>query len=399
MRWLNRTYHLLWLNHPTRRRVGVAVVIFVVALSARMHLAYSGRIEYDEATYARAAAQYANHLKSGDLGLIIQDDYNYEHPAFNKLVYALTLLPFPAQEPFDLSKPVPVRQSSHVDEVVAMRWVSVTFGSVAVFLLALVNPWAGLFLAVHTYAVKYTSVIYLEALPLCTGLVSFQAFSIALKRGPGKQTSMWLALSAAALGIAAASKYMYAVIGVVMVLSGGVWMIRKRQPVLRYLALWAFVSLLVFWAANPSMWVNPIQHLSASLKFNIDFANGPAVKYTAYPRWQPIRWLLQSMPHQPQTRITAFFLQPGDFWIAIDTWIFGLGMIGLPLMIKRRPAYFIWLVVGLAFLLVWRTKWPQYVLLVLPPLCLAAAEGVQTLFLIASMAWNKWASARQERIL
>ena len=393
MLWLDRAYQILRLNQPMRRRAGVAAVIFLLALSARVHLPDSGRIEYDEKDYAKAAVQYSNHLKSGDLGFIIRDNYNYEHPAFNKLVYSLALLPFPAQEPFDLSKPLPVRQIGQFHEVVAMRWVSVAFGSLAVFLLALVNPWAGLFLAIHTYAIKYTSVIYLEALPLFAALLSFQAFSIFLKRGPAKQTFKWLVLSATALGIAAASKYMYAVVGVVMVLYCGFWMIRKRQPLFRYLAIWAFVSLLVFWAADPYLWVNPIQRLSASLKFNIDFANGPAVKFTAYPRWQPIQWLLKSMPQQPQTRITAFFLQPGDFWISIDTWIFALGMIGLPLTIKRHPEYFTWLVVGLAFLLIWSTKWPQYVLLVLPPLCLAAAEGVQTLFLIAKMGLRKLAPA------
>ena len=75
-----------------------------------------------------------------------------------------------------------------------------------------------------------------------------------------------------------------------------------------------------------------------------------------------------------------------------------LGIIGLPLMIKRRAEYFTWLVVGLGFLLVWSTKWPQYVLLVLPPLCLAAAEGVQTLLLVAKWGLKKVVPARQESI-
>lgn len=270
-----------------------------------------------------------------------------------------------------------------------MRWVSVVFGSLSVFLLALVNPWAGLFLALHTYAIKYTSVIYLEALPLFAALLSFQAFVLFLERGPGRPATKWLALSAVALGIAAASKYMYAVVGVVLLLYCALWMIRQRRPLFGYLALWAGLSLLVFWAADPYLWLSPIEHLSASLRFNLDFANGPAVKFTAYPRWQPIQWLLKPMPHYPQSRITAFFLQPGDFWVAIDSWIFGLALVGLPLMIKRRPAYFTWLAVGLAFLLLWSTKWPQYVVLVLPPLCLAAAEGLQTLFLLASMGLKR----------
>jgi 4-amino-4-deoxy-L-arabinose transferase-like glycosyltransferase len=394
MRRLYNAYQVLWLNHPIRQRVCMAALIFLLALSARVHLAYTGRIEYDEKDYAKAAVQYANHLKSGDLGFIIQDDYNYEHPVFNKLIYSLALLPFKAQSPFDLSMHWSVQKISQFHEVVAMRLVSVGFGSLTAFLLALVNPWAGLFLAVHTYAIKYTSVIYLEALPLFAALVSFQAFSIFLKHGPGKQTFKWLVLSSAALGIAAASKYMYAVIGVVEVLFCGLWMIRKRQAVFGYLAIWACLSLLVFWAADPFLWANPIQHLSASLKFHVDFSHGPAVEYTAYPFWQPIQWLLKSMPQQPLTR-TPFFLQGGDFWISIDSWIFGLSLIGLPLMIKRHPDYFIWLVVGLAFLLVWSTKWPQYVLLVLPALCLAAAEGVQTFFLAGKISLQKLIPARQ----
>jgi 4-amino-4-deoxy-L-arabinose transferase-like glycosyltransferase len=48
---------------------------------------------------------------------------------------------------------------------------------------------------------------------------------------------------------------------------------------------------------------------------------------------------------------------------------------------QTQDKLFIWLAVGLAFLLVWSTIWPQYVLLVLPPLCMATAERVQTLFL------------------
>ena len=388
MHLLYKAYQILWLDHPIRRRVCIAGVVFLLALSARVHLAVSGRIEYDEKDYARAAVQYANDLKSGDLSAILQDDYNYEHPVFNKLIYSLALLPYNVQSPFDLSMHSPAPEISHFHEVAAMRLVSAGFGSLTAFLLALVNPLAGLFLAVHTFAVKYTSVIYLEALPSFAALVSLQAFSIFLKRGPGKQTFKWLVLSAAALGIATASKYMYAVIGVAAALFCGLWMIRKRRMVLGYLAIWAFLALLVFWAADPVLWIHPVQRLSASLKFNVNFSQGPAVAYTAYPVWQPVRWLLESMPQQPLTR-NPFFLQPGDFWVSIDTWIFGLALIGLPLTIKRRPEYFIWLVVGLAFLLVWSTKWPQYVLLVLPALCLAAAEGVQTIALVGKMGWQK----------
>lgn len=53
--WIAGTgaYHVLWLKYPMRRRVGLAVLIGLVALATRVHLAYSGRIEYDEKNYAR----------------------------------------------------------------------------------------------------------------------------------------------------------------------------------------------------------------------------------------------------------------------------------------------------------------------------------------------------------
>jgi hypothetical protein len=82
-------------------------------------------------------------------------------------------------------------------------------------------------------------------------------------------------------GFAAASKYMYGVIGVAVVLFCGFWMIRKRQPVFGYLAIWAFLSLLVFLAADSFLWINPIQRLYASLMFN-DEAGTRFLDLTSY---------------------------------------------------------------------------------------------------------------------
>lgn len=387
MGWLSNAFQKSRLSHPFARRIGFALLVFLLAFAARAHLADTGRIEYDEKDYARAAVQYANYLKNGDWHFVVQDDFNYEHPGFHKLVYSLAVLPSSPQKLLDLSANFSVSKYKDFDRIVALRRVSVAFGSLAAGLLALVNPLAGLFLAVHTFAVKYTSVIYLEALPMFSALLSLQAFSAFLKREPGKRAVPWLILSAAALGITAASKYMYALIGVVIVVYSFFWMLSRRRSIIPYLILWGVASLLIFWAADPYLWANPIERLSASLQFSIDFSQGPAIKYTAYPVWQPVNWLLKSMPQQHT--LNAFFLQPGDFWVDIDTWIFWLGVIGLPLTLKRSPEYFLWLVIGIGFLLAWSTKWPQYVLLVLPPLCLAAAYGVQSLVLAGKVIWQK----------
>ena len=50
-------------------------------------------------------------------------------------------------------------------QVLVLRMISALLGAAAVFLLCLIHPLAGLFLALDTFGIKYTSVIYLEALP------------------------------------------------------------------------------------------------------------------------------------------------------------------------------------------------------------------------------------------
>ena len=39
----------------------------------------------------------------------------------------------------------------------------------------------------------------------------------------------------------------------------------------------------------------------------------------------------------------------------------------------------LWWAIGLAFTLVWSTKWPQYSLIMTAPMCLCAGEGVKRL--------------------
>jgi hypothetical protein len=383
MNRFQKVFHFLLWSNTTRRRIFIALVIFLLAFFARAHLAFTGRTEFDEPIYAKGALVYANHLKAGDLNFIIQDEYNYEHPLFNKLVYSVVLLPFNTKSPFDVPVNWSVRQIGPFYKVVAMRLASAGFGSLAVFLLALANPWAGLLLAFHTYAVKYTSVVYLESLPLFASILAIQAFSAFVQKGPGKKTIKWLVLSATALGISAASKYMYGIVGLVILLFSVFWMIRKRQPLWGYLLIWAFIALFVFWAADPVLWTHTTQRLIHSLTYSVNYSiSSAAVLKKAYPFWQPIQWLMWSIPqYLPINK--AFFVQPSDYWIAVDPIILLLGLIGLPAVYKRDPIYFLWLVVGMAFLLIWKTKWPQYILMVLPPLCISAAWGLHTILTAA----------------
>jgi arabinogalactan oligomer/maltooligosaccharide transport system permease protein len=66
---------------------------------------------------------------------------------------------------------------------------------------------------------------------------------------------------------------------------------------------------------------------------------------------------------------------PGVFYLGLDGWIFALGLLGLPLLWLRSRPYVVWALVSLAVILLWPTKWPQYILVLTAPLSLAAGEG------------------------
>ncbi|MGE5378254.1 MAG: carbohydrate ABC transporter permease, partial [Bacteroidota bacterium] len=76
-----------------------------------------------------------------------------------------------------------------------------------------------------------------------------------------------------------------------------------------------------------------------------------------------------------------------------------LGLIGVGRLWQREPVYVLWLGIALAFLLVWPTKWPQYILILTAPLSLSAAEGVQTLVVGPAKDWWQSRSRPQPAVV
>ncbi len=65
-------------------------------------------------------------------------------------------------------------------------------------------------------------------------------------------------------------------------------------------------------------------------------------------------------------------------------------------MWQKERVYVLWLGAALLFLLVWPTKWPQYILVLTAPLGLAAAEGVRAL--VVEPVKGAWARRKERRI-
>ena len=354
-------------------------------------------LDHDERYYLFAGRDYARSFQEGDLGRIPRSEIVFEHPAFAKLVYGTALylahdeLPFFEKEGFFIGERL---SSDHPAKPLlrTARTVSAWFGVLTTAVLAAVNPLAGFFLAVHSFAVKYTSVAYLEAIPSLFSLLSVLAYSRwdRLHQDPAPKTrprqfwseGLWLVLSAVTLGISVASKYIYGVAGIAIALHAIGRALSRRKALVGTLlpmAVWGVVALLAFFIADPALWPDPVHRLQASFAFSAAFSSGEYVRSMGYPAWQPFIWLSRPVTgHDPR----AIPYLPGDFLVTLDVPINLLALLGIHRLLKRHSVFAVWLITAAGFLLLWQTKWPQYVMILLVPLCLSAAEGILTI-----LAW------------
>lgn len=376
------------MSKRTLQLAAVALVI-LVAGGLRLYAAQRLDVDYDEPVYLSAAIEYAQAMRSGDLKMLAWSEHTYEHPALQKILYGAVLLTQPVITRLpdnDLPRLAPIASTEAGRWNIAARHLAVFWGTLAVLVLALLSPLAGLFLAVSTLGIKYTSEVYLEALPLLTALLCALAYRhwYAAVRGSsraGWRSLTWLMLSAAFLGITAAGKYVHAIVGVAILIFWGWAVLRKQLPAasLALMAGWGALSLLAFVLFDPYLWPHPVARLVQSLRFHQTFQDSRLVLMYSYPLWQPLRWLAAFSSY--------YELRPASaFPVNLDTFIFVAAILGLPRLLKQDPLFFCWLVTGLLFLLLWTTKWPQYTLILLAPFSLAAAHGVLTVWQLARAA-------------
>jgi len=337
-------------SEQIKKRRWMVAGVFTLALFLRLWSAWHLPPDYDEPVYLDAAYDYAQLIYQGDLNGVIDYTGNLEHPPLIKLLYAIGIL---VQGP----------GTSWEHALASSRVISAVPGALAAGLVALIDPLAGLFVAVQTLLVKYTSQAYLEALPLMTSIGSI----LALRRSKNSQ-DRWFWISAIALGVTAAGKYSYFPILVVL---GYIYLWEKRYSILPAMAYLALAGL-TFLALDPALWHDPILRFSDSLLFHAQYSQSAHVVETGYPWYQPFLWISRSWGYE---------WHPGViFYFGIDGLIAIFAAVGLVLAWKQNRWLFVWAVSGLAFLIAWPTKWPQYTLVMLLAMCLLAAPAVRLLF-------------------
>lgn len=363
--------------------VYIAAIILVVgiAINLRHRAVQMLRPDFDEPVYMVVAENYANAIREGDFQYIIEDRTNLEHPQFYKLLYAALLSRF--DPVFNIERRLsPQTEHPHIlsdldmQHFLTARYTSAVFGVLNVLLVSIVNPIAGFSLAIHTYTIKYTSQVYLEALPMFTLTIVVLAY-IQSKR----QWNKWLVISAVSLGITAASKYMYAVIGFAVVMDW-VWTVmgdakntkgtkgwKEQLRQFKPLLAWGLLAILVFYMANPTLWTHPMGNLAESLFFHSRYAQSEHVVSSGLPWYQPFIWLFNSAEWHP---------------IAIYTWAdditASLAVLGIWRMWKKHRVVVLWWALGMLFLLFWGTKWPQYILILVVPVTLCVPEGLRQIW-------------------
>lgn len=359
----------------------IIVSIVIISLGLRFHAANTLQIDHDEPVYLDAALEYTNYLRNGELKGLAWSDTNFEHPSLYKIIYGVFLLsqnPLEELHEKDFRRLEPIQTADGKPWGMVGRWVSTFFGGISISIVTIMNPLAGLFLGINTVSIKYTSIFYLESLPLLSSLLTGVFYLTWLKRKKQqftKKNLIWLGLSAISLGITAASKYVYCVVGGAIVIHFLVNMLRKKiEPSsIALLFAWGGVALFTFFIFNPFLWPHPIERIVQSLTFHTNYPMSNIVKQRNYPFWQPFLWL--------STPFSTFFpATRSSFIIRLDLAISLLALAGIPRLIKHHQLFFIWLMTGLTILLVWPTKWPQYTLIIMIPFCFSAAEGARWLY-------------------
>jgi ABC-type sugar transport system permease subunit len=344
-------------------------------------------VDYDEDDYTRAGQIYADSFRQDDWAIATRENYREEHPPLAKLLYGVvfsTLDPIPAIPERPTS--APPYDSLNRYYLTPGRITSTLLNTLQVLLLGLVNPLAALLLSVSTWQLKYTSQVMLEALPALTSTL----VALAYLKSTGKKRG-WLVLSAVFLGLTAASKYLYCTVGIAVLVH---WLDTsfpkgELQPkkILRWLlppVIYGLIALTIFFAADPYLWPDPINRIKESILFHSAYAQSGEVQNAGLPFYQPLAYLMQSVPWHP-----------GVFKVKLELVVFLLAMAGIKPIAKTKPFILFWFFISLGFLLIWPTKWPQYVLILLAPLAWMAAEGLRSVIWQPLVTWLRQAWVRR----
>ena len=355
-------------NYQLPLRILAILAVVFLAWTLRIRAVEKLPIDFDEDDYMRAGQEYAHLIRTSDWSGFLETNYRPEHPPLAKIIYGIAFYFLPEQ-PLVADVPITANPAASLPNQLLKtgRSLSAAFGTLTVLLLAILSPVGGFFLAIHTFTIKYTSQTMLDGFSAFLSMNAVFAYALSKKYG---RNSLFIA-SAVLLGLAADSKYLHGTVGLAILAD---WLLTHR-PVFSFKNLksfmpilgWGILSVLVFFVFNPYLWSDPIGRLSESFNAVQYTVTNPNVTRAGFPFWQQLVWLSKSVPWHNNPPVFIFML---------DTFIAILAIFGFQRLWNRQRVFALWLAIEIVILLLWPTKWPQYILVVTVPLSFSAAEGV-----------------------
>ncbi|NWG07361.1 MAG: ABC transporter permease subunit [Chloroflexi bacterium] len=381
------------MNKTTQMILRTLLVLLVVAAAfgLRTYAANTLSIDYDEDDYLRAGQEFAHFIRTSNWRGFLETNYRPEHPQLAKIMFGLSILGLP-EEPLIADVPITANPARSLppDLLRAARTMSTVWGTTTAFLLALMNPLGGLLLAIHSFTVKYTSQVMLDGFAALMSTATALTYYFS-KRQSGKKKNILLIGSAIFLGMSASSKYLHSAVGFAILID---WFISAKESnelkkYFRNAVLWGMLAILVFFLCNPFYWADPVGSIRITYEAVTATTTNPNVENANYPMWQQLMHLSMSVP---------ISWNPDSFPVRADGLIFIFALIGIAKTWKKDRFIAIWLFVDIFFLLVWRTKWAQYILVATVPLSFAAAEGLKESGRLVAGWWRDRRRQREEAV-
>ena len=322
-------------------------VCVLAALLVRIPAISTLPIDWDEPIYMESAQALLDAFRTGSWSEIFLPTVNPEHPGLVKTIYAIGFSFFGTD--IDL-----------IERLIVVRGVSLVAGLSLIVVAARIHPVAGLVLATHTIHAKYSCEGYLDALPVfCMSVAIVLAWNNRFRsRGPT------VILCGILWGAAIAGKWIHGIPGVLLL---AVW--RDWRAVAGLLSV-AMASTILL---DPTMWANPVERVLQMMQHHQDYA-------TTVPdssMWTPWVTLAGGGPA---------VWHPDVFRWSIDGVWLALGLLGIGMRLKTPWGRLLagWFIVPMIVLMVWETRWPQHLMVLVMPVCLGVAAALRPLLNRAS---------------
>ena len=322
-------------------------VVLIAALLVRIPAITTLPIDWDEPIYMEAAQAMNQALYKGDWASLLRPGLNPEHPGLVKTIYAFG---------FSLLGPEP----SLLERLVIVRGASLLAGIGLILLIARIHPVAGLAIALNTLHAKYSCQGYLDSIP---AFLMACAMLHGWKRKDAMQPAA-MATCGLLWGAAMAGKWIHGLPGIVLLTVMRTW--RTRISLL-------LVALFCSWLFDPLSWLNPLERIHSMMSHHQSYA--ATVAETA--AWSPWLSLAGGGPA---------VWHPDVFPWSIDAVWLVLGLIGMGMGIHSSWGRMLtaWFCLPMFVFMVWDTRWPQHLMVVMAPLSLAVVDALRPLLNRAS---------------